>query len=189
MGEALLFVRLEKLRERVEAIPGVERAVVARRMPDMIQVHVTERRAVARTRLGRVLVLVDREGYLFPPSENEEGLPELPLLQGLATAPGTIRLVERDLPALRALEALEEVTGREAPAGTTVDLSPLDKIVLRPGHDAPQLWLDRERPARNLQNFFELKGGVAELAPDRSVDLRFPHRLTVVMSQDVATRR
>jgi cell division septal protein FtsQ len=188
-GEPILALPLDELRARVEGVVGVRSAVVARRLPDLVQVHVSERRAVARAHLGGVTMLVGEEGHLFPQSVAFPGDADLPLLEGLRTPPGTPRLVERDRPALDALAALVEVTGERPPPGTRVDVSPQDRIVLRPGPEAPALWLDRHSPEMNLENLFAWKGTIAELAPGRPVDLRFPHRLTVAAPEGQAARR
>jgi cell division septal protein FtsQ len=189
-GTPLLRVPLGRLREQIEQIEGVRDAVVARRLPDTLEILVHERVPVARLALGGAPRLVDRAGIVFDPRDGQPADDRLPELRGLVTRAGAERLVEEDLPALTALRALEQVTGEEPPAGTVVDLTPRDRIVLRPGDEAPALWLDRERPRRNLEEFFRLEGRIAELAPNRPIDLRFSHRLVAVPpDRDDTTRR
>ncbi len=84
------------------------------------------------------------------------------------------------MPALVALEALVRVTGHAPPPGTRVDLTPRNRIVLRPGRDAPILWLNRDDPARNLEDLFAWKDRLAALRQGAAVDLRFASRLIVV---------
>lgn len=179
-GAPILLLSLDGVRARVEAVPGVRSAVVARRMPDLLEVRVIERQAVARARLSGIPLLVDREGAVFSPRAGLAGDDTLPELLGLETSGASAQLAPVDRAALRALEALVDVTGRRPPVGTTVDLTPENRVVLRPGEDAPLLWLDRDEPALNLESLYEWKSLVAEIAPDRTVDLRFPRRLTLL---------
>lgn len=178
-GSPILLLPLSTARARVQEVPGVASAVVARRMPDLLEIHVVERRPVARTVLGGMTMLVDREGALFSPRAGRPGDDVLPELIGLRTLPSATALADFDRPALRALEALVSVTKQRPPEGTTVDLTPENRIVMRPGTEAPLLWLDRDEPERNLQSLYEWKSVVAEIAPDRAIDLRFPRRLTL----------
>ncbi|MDH3284096.1 MAG: FtsQ-type POTRA domain-containing protein [Acidobacteriota bacterium] len=180
IGRPLLLFEVEILRMQLEAVPGVASAVVARRLPDTIDVRISERTAVARTELGRRSLFVDASGALFSPVRALPGDADLPRLRGLRTAADAIRLSAADEPALRALEALTRITGRRPPAGTIVDLTPEDRILLRPGPDAPALWLDRDEPELNLESLFANEQTVARIARVRAIDLRFPHRLTVV---------
>ncbi|RMG46849.1 MAG: FtsQ-type POTRA domain-containing protein [Acidobacteria bacterium] len=180
LGRPILLLSLPRLRAAVEAIPGVEHALIARRLPDLLEVRVRERRAVARAEIGGHEWLVDTAGFLFPPGPGLPGDADLPLLRGLATAEGSRTLAAADRAGLAAIAALASVTGRPAPPGTVVDLTTPDKIVLHPGPKAPALWLDRAEPERNLEQLFAWQDKVAALAPGRPVDLRFPGRLTIV---------
>ncbi|UCF69171.1 MAG: FtsQ-type POTRA domain-containing protein [Acidobacteriota bacterium] len=189
LGEPILLVRLSPLRAEVEALPAVETALVARRMPDTLEVRIRERTGFARLALAQQIWLVDRAGALFPSGTGQARDGELPWLQGLETREGDTRLASGDLAALAALEALIRVTGQAPPPGTVVDLSPSDRIVLRPGEQAPSLWLDRAQPQRNLEQLFAWRDRIAELAPGRAVDLRFHNRLTVAPERDDPVRR
>jgi cell division protein FtsQ len=76
-SEAGFFaVRLERIRGALERLPGVERAEVRKRWPDVLAVRITERVAVAAFGDSR---LIDSGGVLFGPFGGavEEGLPRL----------------------------------------------------------------------------------------------------------------
>lgn len=176
----LLLVDLDEVRAQLEKSPGVRTAAVARRLPDTLEALVSERTAVARARLGGRAVLIDAEAMVFTSHTALPGDATLPEIRGLSTAPYATRLEPQDRPGVAALLALARVTGRALPADTTVDLTARDRIVLRPGHDAPALWLDRNKPDANIENLFAWKKRVADIVPGASVDLRFPRRLTLV---------
>jgi hypothetical protein len=180
VGQPILLIDLAGVRRQIENSPGVRQARIARRLPDTLEAIVVERRAIARAFLGGRTVLLDDEGMIFTSVRGLPGDDTLPEIRGLSTPAGEPRLAALDQPAIAALVALVRITGQAVPPGTTVDLTPKDRIVLRPGHDAPAVWLDRNQPERNLRNLFIWKDRVAEIAPGRPVDLRFPHRLTLV---------
>ena len=180
LGEPIVLVDLEAVRTALEADPIVDRAMVARRLPDLLEARIDERVPVARARLGGRTVLVDRHGVLFSPGLGAPGDGKLPELRGLATRPGEPVLAAADRPALAALDALRRVTGHAPPPGTFVDLAPRRRIVLRPGKDAPLLWLDRDDPGRNLEDLFAWKDRLVALREGAAIDLRFANRLIVV---------
>ncbi|MDQ7087921.1 MAG: FtsQ-type POTRA domain-containing protein [Acidobacteriota bacterium] len=70
LGRPLLLIDLDRVRSEIEALPTVRRAIVARHFPDLLDLQIEERQAVARCRPGGGPPrLVDTEGYLFPPPE------------------------------------------------------------------------------------------------------------------------
>ncbi len=180
LGEPILLVDLDGIRSALEAEPTILWAAVARRLPDLLEARVEERVPVARARLGGRTVLVDAAGVLFPPGRGGPRDSTLPELRGLSTRPGEGVLAAADRPGLAALAALRRVIGHAPPAGTFVDLAPRRRIVLRPGKDAPLLWLDRDDPARNLEDLFAWKDRLVALREGAAIDLRFANRLIVV---------
>lgn len=189
LGDPILLLDLKALRVGVEAVPGVRRALVARRMPDTLEVRIEERRPVARALVGGAEALIDVEGGLFPIGRSEPGDEKLPRVTGLATTLGADRLSSFDQPALRALAALAGIfPGRPLPH-LTLDLQHPDRILLLLDGEGSQLWLDRREPERNLKEFFSHRDHVVDLAAGRPVDLRFPHRLTLVPPESGAVTR
>lgn len=80
-GEPLFALEMQELRERVEALPWVRRAVVTRELPDTVRVYIEERTPVARWQLRGQLMLVDGEGVAIPAADVRE-YAALPLLVG-----------------------------------------------------------------------------------------------------------
>ncbi len=180
LGKPILLLDLDHHRRTIERLPGVAHATLARRLPDLLELRIAERVPVARLELGRRALLVDAEGELFPRGPGLATDEDLPRILGLATGQGATRLSIDDWPALRALEAYSSLTGRQPPSGTVLDLSQRNRLMLRPGAGAPELWLDREHPETNLEKLFVWERQVIELARGRAIDLRFPERLTLV---------
>ncbi|MFI7597740.1 cell division protein FtsQ/DivIB [Actinoplanes sp. NPDC049681] len=65
MSEPLARVDLDAIRDRVQALPAVERAVVSRSWPGTVEVQVVERRPVAAVPVGKEFSLIDAEGVAF----------------------------------------------------------------------------------------------------------------------------
>jgi cell division protein FtsQ len=61
----LARVDLDEVRDRIQAIPPVDRAVVSRDWPGTLVVEVVERTPVAAVPVGRQFVLVDDEGVAY----------------------------------------------------------------------------------------------------------------------------
>ncbi|GAB4223679.1 MAG: hypothetical protein Kow0062_24280 [Acidobacteriota bacterium] len=190
VGRPTLLVPLGQARSRLAALPQLADAVVARRLPDLIEVHVVERVAVARVPFGHgAVLLADRDGALFAPGRGRADDAALPTLHGVVTAPGAARLDPRDRAGLRALAALRAAADGPLPPGVVVDVTYDDRIELRLGPGAPAIRLDRQHPETNLAALFAWRETVAELAPGRPVDLRFGNRLTVLPSGADTARR
>jgi len=69
---------LSEIKARVEKLPFVKTATVARALPDGLRVNVVERVPIAVVALANGAMLVDADGQLLaPPNEREEGLPVL----------------------------------------------------------------------------------------------------------------
>ncbi len=60
----ILSIDLDKLREKVQAHPWIERAEIRRIFPDRISIRITERKPVAIILLDR-LYYIDRQGVIF----------------------------------------------------------------------------------------------------------------------------
>jgi cell division protein FtsQ len=108
VGDAMIGVDADGVQARIEDLPWVARATVARRWPGTVEIHVTEREPLAMVRLseGRV-ALVDGDGRVLevtdrPPS----GLPEVTGVRGRLDAGQ--RLVRGPRDALAVLRALSE---------------------------------------------------------------------------------
>lgn len=69
-GESLLLLSLKDIRARIESHPWVERAWVRRRLPNTLEITVSEKRPVARIMVDKDLFLMDRKASIFPPLDH-----------------------------------------------------------------------------------------------------------------------
>lgn len=79
-GAPILAVELERVKDRLEAIPSVKVAAVERRLPGALHLAIVERTPVAIWQNNGEHMLVDREGHTIPGSI--AGFEDLPLVVG-----------------------------------------------------------------------------------------------------------
>jgi cell division septal protein FtsQ len=103
VGQPLLKVDLEEIRDRVIRHPVVKDATVVREFPDTIRITVSERTPAAAV-MDHDFAIVDREGVvLFHPALYTD---DYPVITGVTSIPDTGKVV---MEALDALDALEEL--------------------------------------------------------------------------------
>ncbi len=121
MDAPLARVGLDDVRDRVEALPAVDRAVVSRRWPSTVVVQVVERTPVAAVPAGEGFALIDDEGVAFRTVAAQP--PELPVAELAAPAPGDVN-TRAALTVLAALtdELREQLVSIAVPAPAQVRL-------------------------------------------------------------------
>ncbi|MEV4637239.1 FtsQ-type POTRA domain-containing protein [Actinoplanes sp. NPDC049548] len=76
MSEPLARVDVDAIRDRVQALPAVERAIVSRSWPGTVEVQVVERTPVAAVPAGKEFSLIDAQGVAFRTvADRPSGLP------------------------------------------------------------------------------------------------------------------
>jgi cell division protein FtsQ len=108
---AILALDLDAVRSRVEAMPWVEHATVARRLPDKLLISVTERQPAALWQYRGKLHLIDPTGHLLEPADLG-AFARLPLVVG----PGA----NTEWPSLKALLATQPQTAQQVDAATWI---------------------------------------------------------------------
>ena len=166
LAEPLARVDLDGIRDRVQALPAVERAVVSRGWPTTVEVQVVERTPVAVVPLGGQFSLIDAEGVAFRTvAKRPAGLPVAKL-----AAPGPADINTRSaLVVLSSLtaELREELVSISVPAPAQVSLG------LRGGRTF--VWGDdteSEKKARVATALLERKGDTIDVSAPTVVTLR-----------------
>jgi cell division protein FtsQ len=163
----LASVDLDKVRERVERIDWVDRAVVQRRWPDSIRVAVTEQVAAARWNEAGLL---NARGELF--IRNARYVPpELPLLQGPEGSESVVAQLYLDAQG-RLLEAGLRLTGVRLDERGAWEIELANGVAVK---------LGRQAVTDRLERFIGLASPLVakRLAEIKYVDMRYTNGFSV----------
>ncbi|HVR71157.1 MAG TPA: FtsQ-type POTRA domain-containing protein [Vicinamibacteria bacterium] len=174
VGENILGLDIESLKERLQASPWVADATVSRTLPDTLRVDIREREPLALAELER-LYLMDGQGTVIDLYGPRTAGFDLPIVRGLVRASGEERRdrAEKAGALLRDLGDLAaEISEVEVEA--TGDL----KVVLRGQGELLRMGPPPFRP--RLLTFLGLRAELARRCPDAEYfDLRFNDRIFV----------
>jgi cell division protein FtsQ len=181
-GQHVLEVDLDAWRQRVLGSTWVERAALRRMLPSTVEVFVEERQPIAIGRLGTDLYLIDPHGRVIDEYGPNYAQFDLPIVDGLATAPPAGEPLVDDAKSRLAYDLIEAL--RSHPAlfrrVSQIDVSnPRDGVVVLEG-DTALLHLGDNNFAERLQAYVDLAAALRERVPDiEYVDLRFENRVYV----------
>jgi cell division protein FtsQ len=188
-GENIVWTDLEAWRRRLMASPWVREAALRRRLPSTVEVTVSERVPMAIARLNRNLYLVDERGVVIDVYGPQYADLDLPILDGLALAPGEPGAVTPDgTPAADAVRAelAASVLASLRPAPdlarrlSQLDVSDRYNVALILAGDPAVIHVGHERFLPRLQTYVALAAALRERVPDiEHVDLRFEDRIYV----------
>ncbi len=161
--DASIFDPLGPASARVRLVPGVERAVVRRRVPGTLTVTIEEREPVALAAVKDRLVPVDRSGTPLP-FDPARAAPDLPIAVGDTTVLGVIRRLAESAPGLVG----QVVTARRE----------RQAVLLETGEH--RLWLRPGASPRDLQNLVTVMHEVERRGMNvTDFDARFDGRIIV----------
>jgi cell division protein FtsQ len=175
LGTSTLRLPLGAARERVEALPLVERADVRRVDPLTVLVEVEERQPAAVVRHGDDTVLVDREGVVLA-TGSEPGLPLIRMPEGRLPRPG--QGIDRAPAAANAHAALGQLPGPVRSLVSSYVARAEDELVLRLASGTRVRFGRADQVAEKARAL----GAVLEDVGERSVaviDVRAPSRPVV----------
>lgn len=173
-GTPILAVSAARAKQRLEALPWVHHAVVERRLPGTLYVHLVERKPLALWQHGGRIELIDREGAVIPVTRLDQ-FAKLPMVVGDGAANRAAELIdmlgsEPDL-AARVTAAIRVGERRwNLRIDNAVD-------VLLPAEDTSGAW---SRLASLERSNAILKREV------QTIDLRLPDRLVLRVTPEVS---
>jgi cell division septal protein FtsQ len=136
VGQNLLSIDLDQVRNNLEMLPLVRAVEVRRMLPDRLFIRVVERIAVARLRapspgLGDTTFYIDRAGFVMKPIKLAEGTllqPQtprpVPVLTGVSLADARVGKQVESEQIYRALELLDKLD--QAVAGSLLEVEQID---------------------------------------------------------------
>jgi cell division protein FtsQ len=183
VGGNLLSLDLDRIAAEVSAVPWVRKVELKRILPATLRVEVEERQPAAQAVVDGSVRVVDETGSVI--GTTGPGLYyDLPVITGAERGPedGRRILRARGVSALRALAAASP----EWAAGLSeIDLAEADRIAVVSRADEPRLYLDPERPDRNLTSWLALRREIGgRLGNLDYVDLRWDGRIVARPASD-----
>ena len=181
-GRSMVTADLERWRRKLMSSPWVADAAIRRVLPGTIAVAILERQPMGIARLGTDLYLVDERGTLvdqFGPNYAEF---DLPIIDGLTSAPrdgGTLIDEGRAALAARLLATLQTRPDL-ARRVSQVDVSDSRDAVVILKDDTALVRLGDDAFVERLQSYLDLAPTLRERVEDIDyVDLRFDERIYV----------
>ena len=178
-GRSILSVDLSEWRRTLMSSPWVADASLRRTLPSTVDVAILERTPLGIGRISGALYLVDDRGTIIDEYGPNYADLDLPIIDGLSTAPGDASSdVYRALLARRLLDALR--VRNMASQISQIDVSDSRNAVVLLDGDPTQIRLGNERFVERLQSYHELAPALREQVPTIDyVDLRFDERVYV----------
>lgn len=181
-GESLLWADLEGWRKRLMASPWVRDAALRRSLPSTVEVVVLERQPIGIGRINGELYLVDDRGVIIDQYGPQYADFDLPIVDGLAAAPGdegsTTDEARAELAArvITALKAKPAIAKRLSQVDVT---DPHNAAVILSG-DSAVIHLGDDQFLMRVESYLGLASALRErVANIDYVDLRFDDRIYV----------
>ena len=178
-GRSVLSVDLSEWRRTLMSSPWVADASLRRTLPSTVEVAILERAPLGIGRIDGSLYLVDDRGTVIDEYGPNYADLDLPIIDGLSTAPGDASSdVYRAMLARRLLDALR--VRNMASQISQIDVSDSRNAVVLLEGDPTLIRLGNERFVERLQSYHELAPALREQVPTIDyVDLRFDERVYV----------
>jgi hypothetical protein len=161
-GRNLAGIDLDRVAADATRDPWVRHASVKRVLPDTLKVAVEERAPAALAVVGGLVHVVDAAGFVMGPAG--PGLAfDLPILSGFDGLSGAD--LERALAgAVGHLVALRAAQPDFAAGLSSIDVSSPDRVAVSTVEPGPLLYLDPEKPDRNLADWLRLRADLTRRA-------------------------
>lgn len=185
-GSNVVLAALDPWRDRLLGSPWVKDAALRRVLPDVVDVTILERDAVAIVRAGRSLFLMDADGVTIDEYGPRYASLDLPIVEGLRI---DVEAPAADAPRTLALAALDDLGG----AGLLWRVSQLDvsrtrDVVVTMTDDPTLLHLGDVKFAERLQSYIDMSRRLQAMTSELEyVDLRFEDRVYLRPREQGAT--
>ena len=181
-GAHMLTTDLDEWRRKLLDSPWVADAAIRRVFPGTVSVVIAEREPLAIGRIRDGLYLIDRRGTIIDEfGPNYTGL-DLPIVDGLAAAPGGSGTLVDEQRAALASRMLADIQARPDVARqiSQIDVSDARDVVVILEGDPARIRLGDNSFQERLQSYFDLAHALRERVPEIDyVDLRFDERIYV----------
>jgi cell division protein FtsQ len=181
-GESLVWTDLDRWRKRLLASPWVRDAALRRSLPSTIEVVISERQPIGIGRINTDMYLVDERGVIIDQYGPQYADLDLPIIDGLAAAPGADGSLTDEGRADLAARVIAAVKSKPSVARrlSQVDVADLHNASVILSGDPAVIRLGDDQFLARLQAYLDLAPTLRERVADIDyVDLRFDDRIYV----------
>ena len=181
-GTNMLTVDIDSWRQKLLSSPWVADAAIRRVLPGTVNVVISERQPMGIGRVNDDLYLIDDRGGIIDQYGPNYAEFDLPVIDGLAAAPGDNGPLIDEARAALAARVLTALQARPALAKrvSEIDVTDVRDAVLIVKGDTALVRVGSEQFAERLQSYLDLAPALRErIAAIDYVDLRFDERVYV----------
>jgi cell division protein FtsQ len=181
-GESVIWTDLGAWRRRLLASSWIRDAALRRSLPSTVEVFVSEREPVGVGRISGEMYLVDEHGVVIDQYGPRYADLDLPIIDGLAAAPGEEGLLVDEARAELAARVVAAIRPRSRVARrlSQIDVSDAHNASVILTGDPAVIQLGDDEFLARLQLYLDLAPTIRQRVPEiDSVDLRFEDRIYV----------
>jgi cell division septal protein FtsQ len=181
-GESLIRTDLDAWRRRLLASPWVRDAALRRSLPSTVEVVLSERQPVGIGRIHGEVYLVDDRGIVIDRYGPQYADLDLPIIDGLAAAPGESGTMTDDGRAGLAARLIAAIKTQPSVARrvSQIDVSDVHNAAVILSGDSAVIHLGDDQFLQRIESYLQLASTLRERVTDiDSVDLRFGDRIYV----------
>lgn len=180
-GANILTADLARYRRAILDSPWVAEAALRRVLPSTVEISVVERQPFGISRLRHQLYLVDREGTVIDEFGPKYSDFDLPIVDGLVTAPRDGKPAIDPARAHLAASVVDSLAGDPPLARrlSQIDVSDVHNAAVLLDDDPALLYLGEEKFRERLKSYLEVADAIRAGVPSEIdyVDLRFGQRV------------
>jgi cell division protein FtsQ len=158
--QGILAIDLERVRLLVEGEAWVKSAIVRRKLPDKLFIHLTEREPVAVAAIDSELYVVDEEGIVldrYGPAYKTIDRPIVKGLTNVAREDSQDQNGERMRTYLDLINELDSTNKGYSKGLSEVDVSDLERIAVFPADEPVKVYLGRGRYLESFETYLSQK--------------------------------
>jgi cell division septal protein FtsQ len=180
-GANILTVDLVRYRRAILDSPWVAEATLRRVLPSTVEISIVERQPFGISRLRHQLYLVDREGTVIDEFGPQYAEFDLPIIDGLVTAPRDGKPAIDPERAQLAAKVVDSLAAEPSLVRrlSQIDVSDVHNAAVLLEDDPALLYLGEEKFRERLKSYLEVADAIREGVPSEIdyVDLRFGQRV------------
>lgn len=158
--EDLLAVDLERVRRIIEAEAWVKHAIVRRKLPGRLIIHISERRPAAIAAIDNALYVVDEEGVVLDSFGSDYQSIDRPIVKGLSSIARENAKQENKRRIQVYLNVIQDLGSGEKDytrAIAEIDVGNPEKVVVFPADEPVPIYLGRDRFRKRYEAFLSQK--------------------------------